>query len=111
MPLQTFPSNASVYLEAGKDVECIGLAVFAIHVWEWRATFNIIADFLAPNPFISTGKPGRKQKRDKIARFTHNFVICVRVPSGLMGPTGQGIIKIGSFFRKSLIRVEINPMG
>jgi len=50
-----------------------------------------------PIPLISTGKQLVNQETDKIARFTHNFVICDTVPTGLIGPTGQRIMKLCRF--------------
>jgi hypothetical protein len=50
-----------------------------------------------PPPFISTANHLEKAGTDKIARFTHNFVVCARVPTGLMGPTGQKIMKLCRF--------------
>ena len=40
-------------------------------------SLNVVSEH--PIPFISTGNPREKRALDKIARFTHNFVICGRV--------------------------------
>jgi len=50
-----------------------------------------------PIPFISTGNYQIKRTLDKIARFTHNFVICGIPSASLMGATHQGIMKLYDF--------------
>ena len=37
------------------------------------SSLNVVSEH--PIPFISTGKPREKRALDKIARFTHNFVV------------------------------------
>ena len=64
-----------------------------------------------PIPFISTGNQLVNAGTDKIARFTHNFVICGRVTTGLMGPTAQGIKNIVGILTKSVLGVEIALIG
>ncbi len=56
-----------------------------------------------PNPFISTGTSQIERALDKISRFTPNFVIGGIVQTGLMAPTGQGIIKIAKFSCESVV--------
>ena len=64
-----------------------------------------------PYPFVSSGTFQNERALDKITRFTPNFVICGRVQTSMMAPTGQGIIKIARFSCESVLRVEIQLSG